>query len=156
MRTGMLQRRRVAAAHVTTGETEPQMYPGRVDPEALLTALWGAGSHRADHHQVRVQRLRHVATCLFSAESSQGRSTSAGAAPTWREISFPSRSTTRVGIACTSKRCDTWGASSALTLTSLMLPAFSVASCSSTGLTIRQGPHHGAQISTSTGRVAWS
>src|SRR4029079_19268354 len=53
------------------------------------------------------------------------------------------------------------GLSSALTLTSLSLPASSPASFSRAGLTIRQGPHHGAHTSTSTGRphsstTAWN
>src|SRR4051812_48673558 len=41
--------------------------------------------------------------------------------------------------------------SSVLTLTTLTLPSFSSASCSSTGPSARQGPHQGAQKSTSTG-----
>jgi hypothetical protein len=61
-----------------------------------------------------------------------------------------------VGIAKTSKRSLKPGDSSALTLTSFIRPANSPASCSSAGLTIRHGPHHGAQMSTSTGMVAAS
>ena len=45
------------------------------------------------------------------------------------------------------------GFSSMLTLTSLIAPAFSLTTFSSAGVSWRQGPHHGAQKSTSTG---WS
>jgi hypothetical protein len=52
---------------------------------------------------------------------------------------------------CTAKRRDNAGAASTLTLTSLTRPAYSFASRSSAGLTMRHGPHHGAQRSTRTG-----
>ncbi len=48
-------------------------------------------------------------------------------------------------------RRDTFGASSLLTLASLSRPGSSVAIVSTIGETMRQGPHHGAQKSTSTG-----
>src|SRR3954468_245927 len=48
------------------------------------------------------------------------------------------------------------GALSTSIFTSLSWPARSVASFSRAGLTIRHGPHHGAQMSTSTGTVACS
>src|ERR1700735_5065684 len=67
-----------------------------------------------------------------------------GTAPTWRAMISPLRSSNRVGIACTPNRCCSRGASSTLTLTSLIFPAISVATFSRAGLTIRQGPHHGA------------
>ena len=68
----------------------------------------------------------------------------------------PPRRTSRVGMACTPKRCCSFGASSTLTLTSFSRPAISVASCSSAGLTMRHGPHHGAQRSISAGTDACS
>jgi hypothetical protein len=52
---------------------------------------------------------------------------------------------------CTPNLCCSLGELSTLTLTSLILPASSVASCSSAGLTMRHGPHQGAHRSTSTG-----
>jgi len=52
---------------------------------------------------------------------------------------------------CTANRSATPGASSTSTFTSFSSPARSRASCSSAGLTIRHGPHHGAHRSTSTG-----
>jgi hypothetical protein len=48
-------------------------------------------------------------------------------------------------------RCEICGEVSTFTLTSLTLPARSRASCSSAGLTMRQGPHQGAHKSTRTG-----
>src|ERR1700704_4970736 len=54
------------------------------------------------------------------------------------------------------KRCERFGALSVLTLTSLILPGMSLAICSTTGETTRQGPHQGAQKSTSTGSVLCS
>src|ERR1700674_1446227 len=53
-------------------------------------------------------------------------------------------------------RLDRFGALSLLTLTSFSLPGRSVAILSTTGDTIRHGPHHGAQKSTSTGSVLCS
>src|SRR5260370_37307932 len=54
------------------------------------------------------------------------------------------------------KRRERLGALSLLTLTSFSLPGRSVAIFSTIGDTIRQGPHHGAQKSTSTGSVLCS
>src|SRR5260370_32497772 len=53
-------------------------------------------------------------------------------------------------------RWERFGALSVLTLTSLSRPGRSFAICSTAGDTIRQGPHHGAQKSTSTGTVLCS
>src|SRR5712691_4156780 len=61
-----------------------------------------------------------------------------------------------VGIPRMPNRRDRFGALSLLTLTSLSRPGRSVAICSTMGETIRQGPHHGAQKSTSTGKVLCS
>src|SRR3984885_6135088 len=71
-------------------------------------------------------------------------------------MTSPLRSSNSVGIACTPNRCCSRGASSTLTLTSLIFPAISVATFSKAGLTIRQGPHHGAHRSTTTGTDAAS
>src|ERR1700736_4376407 len=54
------------------------------------------------------------------------------------------------------KRRERLGALSLLTLTSFSLPGRSVAILSTTGDTIRHGPHHGAEKSTSTGSVLCS
>jgi hypothetical protein len=59
-------------------------------------------------------------------------------------------------MAWTPNRCETCGDVSTFTLTSLTWPAKSRASCSSAGLTIRQGPHQGAHKSTTTGILAAS
>src|SRR5580700_6138852 len=93
---------------------------------------------------------------VASACSTQDRSAAAGAAPTWREVTFPSRITSSVGMDCTPKRCWSLGESSTLTFTSLRRPAMSVATCASAGLTMRHGPHQGAHRSTTTGTDARS
>src|SRR6478735_7959571 len=59
--------------------------------------------------------------------------------------------TSNVGMAWISNRRDSPGEVSTSTFTSLTLPARSTASLSSTGLTIRHGPHQAAQKSTRTG-----
>ena len=58
---------------------------------------------------------------------------------------------TSVGTAWIWNRRPSAGARSTSTLTSLITPVRSVASCSSAGLTMRHGPHQVAQKSTSTG-----
>ncbi len=45
--------------------------------------------------------------------------------------------------------------SSTSSFTTLSLPAYSLASASTVGATARQGPHHAAQKSTSTGNGDW-
>ena len=59
-------------------------------------------------------------------------------------------------MAWTAKRREICGEVSTLTLTSLIFPARSRASCSSAGLTVRQGPHQGAHRSMTTGSLAAS
>jgi hypothetical protein len=59
-------------------------------------------------------------------------------------------------MAWASNRWEICGEVSTLTLTSFTRPARSRASCSSAGLTARQGPHQGAHRSTMTGIVAAS
>ena len=53
----------------------------------------------------------------------------------------------------TAKRADTPGASSTLTLTTFSEPASSPAARATPGAMVRQGPHQGAQRSTSTGSL---
>src|SRR4029077_8668960 len=62
----------------------------------------------------------------------------------------------RVGKPPMPNRRDRFGALSLLTLTSFSLPGRSVAIFSTVGDTIRQGPHQGAQKSTSTGSALCS
>jgi hypothetical protein len=64
------------------------------------------------------------------------------------------RDSIRVGTASTVKRACNLGASSTLTFTSFTCPARSRASCRRAGLILRQGGHHCAQMTTSTGIVA--
>ena len=62
--------------------------------------------------------------------------------------------TTSVGMLLAPKPWARRGFSSTLTLTTLMRPAYSLASAASIGPTTRQGPHHGAQRSTRTATEA--
>ena len=77
-------------------------------------------------------------------------SAGSGWAPTTRSTGLPSRRNTSVGIELASNVRATCGLSSTLTLTTLTLPAYLSARRSSTGATMRHGPHQGAQRSTST------
>src|SRR5918999_6163466 len=67
-----------------------------------------------------------------------------------RSTTRPSRRTTIVGMLYAWNRVAVAGFSSTLTFTTLRRPAKSPTSCSSTGATNRQGPHHGAHRSTRT------
>ena len=71
-----------------------------------------------------------------------------GAAPACRAVTCPRRSTSSAGMAWAPNRCEIRGEVPAFTLTSLTWPARSRASCSSAGLTTRQGPTATAAPST--------
>src|ERR1700741_2728646 len=74
-----------------------------------------------------------------------------GAAPTWREASSPFLNSISVGIDMMPYLAAVFGFSSTLSLTILtLLPSWPAIS-SSAGAIIRQGPHHSAQKSTTTG-----
>src|SRR5262245_10530241 len=75
----------------------------------------------------------------------------AGLAPAVRATSCPSTNTAIVGIERIWKRSPSSGTASVLTLTINQRPAFDCATFTSSGATIRQGPHHGAQKSTTIG-----
>src|SRR5258706_2044742 len=78
-----------------------------------------------------------------------------GCKPTRRSTNCPRLKINRVGMASI-LYCDAMrGFSSVFNLATTYLPADSVASWSMIGATIRQGPHQGAQASTSTGRSAF-
>src|SRR5262245_22008002 len=79
-----------------------------------------------------------------------------GAAPIWREASCPSLKIIRVGIDWMPYFDAVCGFSSTLSLTILTLPLSVPAISSSAGAIIRQGPHHSAQKSTTTGPVAFN
>ena len=100
---------------------------------------------------VSPQMRRRRASSPASDSSTHPRSSSSGRAPTRRPASRPFSSRTKVGMPCTPKRAWTAGAWSTLTLMSRMRPAISRASCSRRGLTVRHGPHHGAQRSITIG-----
>src|SRR6202044_1928632 len=79
-----------------------------------------------------------------------------GAAPTWREAISPFLKIIRVGIDITPYFEAVCGFSSTLSLTILTLPLSEPAISSSAGAIMRQGPHHSAQKSTTTGPLALS
>ena len=79
-----------------------------------------------------------------------------GAAPTWREAISPFLKIISVGIDMMPYFCATFGFSSTLSLTILTFSPSAPAISSSAGAIIRQGPHHSAQKSTTTGPVALS
>src|SRR5207249_5478128 len=79
-----------------------------------------------------------------------------GAAPTWREAISPPLKIISVGIDITPYFEAVFGLSSTLSLTILTLSPIAPEISSSAGAIMRQGPHHSAQKSTTTGPVAFS
>src|SRR6478736_8807774 len=79
-----------------------------------------------------------------------------GAAPTWREAISPPLKIIRVGIDITPYFDAVFGLSSTLSLTILTLSPIAPAISSRAGAIMRQGPHHSAQKSTTTGPFALS
>src|SRR6266436_5413928 len=79
-----------------------------------------------------------------------------GAAPTWREAISPPLKIIRVGIDITPYFEAVFGLSSTFSLTILTLSPIAPEISSSAGAIMRQGPHHSAQKSTTTGPVALS
>src|SRR5579859_8035812 len=71
--------------------------------------------------------------------------------PTMRSTISPSLNRIMVGMPLTLKCIGVCWFSSTFSLTILIRPACSTAICSSTGATMRHGPHHSAQKSTRTG-----
>src|SRR5262245_2337127 len=79
-----------------------------------------------------------------------------GAAPIWREASWPPLKIISVGIDWMPYLAAVCGFSSTLSLTIFTLPLSVPAISSRAGAIIRQGPHHSAQKSTTTGPVAFN
>src|SRR6202158_2426992 len=79
-----------------------------------------------------------------------------GAAPTWREAISPPLKIIRVGIDITPYFEAVFGLSSTLSFTILTLSPIAPEISSSAGAIMRQGPHHSAQKSTTTGPIALS
>src|SRR6478752_3493076 len=136
------------------------MHPWSAERHALRAHPPGGRRHGPDDDEVWVgadaRRVGGHHALVGSLDSSHERSWGSGRAPICLSTTWPWSRMIRVGIDRTSNCRLTCGLSSALTLTSLSLPASSPASFSRAGLTIRQGPHHGAHTSTSTGRLASS
>src|SRR5215472_8716021 len=79
-----------------------------------------------------------------------------GAAPIWRDASWPFLKSIKVGIDWMPYLAAVCGFSSTLSLTIFTLPSSVPAISSSAGAIIRHGPHHSAQKSTTTGLVAFN
>src|SRR5882672_7669936 len=79
-----------------------------------------------------------------------------GAAPTWREAISPPLKIISVGIDITPYFEAVFGLSSTFSFTILTLSPIAPEISSSAGAIMRQGPHHSAQKSTTTGPVALS
>src|SRR6202051_455362 len=79
-----------------------------------------------------------------------------GAAPTWREAISPPLKIIRGGIDITPYFEAVFGLSSTLSFTILTLSPIAPEISSSAGAIMRQGPHHSAQKSTTTGPCAFS
>src|SRR5580704_14387913 len=77
-----------------------------------------------------------------------------GAAPIWREASSPFLNSISVGIDIMPNLAAVPGFSSTLSLTIFTLPLSDLEISSNAGAIMRQGPHHSAQKSTTTGSVA--
>lgn len=75
-----------------------------------------------------------------------------GWAPTMRSTSCPPLNTRRAGMLRMLKRSAVIGFSSTFNFPTRSLPRFSAASCSMAGAIILHGPHHGAHMSSSTGK----
>ena len=75
-----------------------------------------------------------------------------GIAPTNPSIGCPSRNATTVGMLCTPNWPAVYGLASTSSLASRNEPARSPATFSRIGPSVRQGPHHDAHRSTTTGR----
>src|ERR1700752_498255 len=79
-----------------------------------------------------------------------------GCAPIWRDASWPSLNSIKVGIDMMPYLAAVPGLSSTLSLTIFTLPLSELEISSSAGAIIRHGPHHSAQKSTTTGPLALS
>src|SRR5215217_322745 len=113
-------------------------------------------------HQRKTAGFRRPFPKIFLREADQTAevihccSFAFGAAPTWREAISPPLKIIRVGIDITPYFDAVFGLSSTLSFTILTLSPIAPAISSSAGAIMRQGPHHSAQKSTTTGPFALS
>src|SRR2546421_5794361 len=101
---------------------------------------------RGERERRRDQTAAEIHCCSFCF----------GAAPTWREAISPPLKIIRVGIDLTPYFEAVFGLSSTLSFTILTLSPIAPEISSSAGAIMRQGPHHSAQKSTTTGPLALS
>ena len=96
-------------------------------------------------------RLFLVPTTYARTRSNRRAISSFGCTPIMRSISRPALSVSRVGMLWALKRAAVAGFSSTLSFATRTRPAISPANSSNIGAIVRQGPHHGAHKSSSTG-----
>jgi hypothetical protein len=92
------------------------------------------------------------ATAIQITRSSRRAISILGWTPMMRSTSRPPRNTSNAGMLCMRKRPAVTGFSSTLSFATRKRPASSTANSSIVGAMIRQGWHHGAHISRSTGK----
>ena len=123
-------------------------------------ASWWSGCSSSDLRAARPRRPRRAARRAsprprWAAGCRRTRRTLAsGCAPTNPLTTLPLSTAYTAGMPCTWNAWDTCGFSSTFTLTSTTLPSVSPTTFSRIGPSVRQGPHHGAHRSTTTGVVA--
>ena len=160
--SGSRKPRRSSAAIAAGGVLDPPLGQGdagqadlglgQVWLERQRLAILGLGGPGSESSSPRA--------CAASDSASVGRSrsiqlriTDSGWTPTKASIAWPSRTPKTAGIDRTPNWPATSGLRSMSTLASTNLPSYSCASFSRTGPSIRHGPHHAAQKSTTTGTV---
>ena len=99
----------------------------------------------------RGPRRRSARRETASSRSSQALIAASGCTPTKPSTAWPSRTANTAGIDRTPKSAASPGSRSVSTLARTNRPPYSAASRSSTGPSIRHGPHHSAQKSITTG-----
>ena len=116
-----------------------------------LSASPSASSPAASSASASACACSALGTCL----SRNSRTCASGSAPTKPSTGWPSLNSTQNGMLRTPNICSAGrrsrGSSSESSLASLKRPAYSASSFSSTGPSALHGPHHGAQMSSSTG-----
>jgi hypothetical protein len=86
-----------------------------------------------------------------ASESNSSSTFAFGTAPTNSPATSPSRKALTAGMPCTPKRAARPWLASTSTFASTTLPSRACSAASSAGPSVRHGPHHSAQKSTTTG-----
>ena len=126
---------------------------GQVGLERQRLAILRLGGTRVGALQARGPPRRAIRPRWAGAGRSRSGWPTRAERPTKASATAPSRTPKTAGMDRTPNWPATSGFRSMSTLASTNLPPYSCASFSRTGLSIRQGPHQGAQKSTTTGTV---